>query len=194
MASVKGLTDEVREALAAVRPAGLTTAELVERCSCADTAQAVSKIIYAMRQSGEVVSEVPASGEGRHVHRLADRMPRPNGKTPRKSGRAPSKRVAGNKQARRQQHADTKTAGTVGLGGTDDPGQITGTVTLESVRATAYRLSEHLDQLALDAEDVLGEALNRNPDPDLIRCLSTAQGAIHRAARRALIQELQNHV
>jgi hypothetical protein len=49
MASVKGLPEEVREALAAAAPGGLTSAELVARCSCADSASAVSKIIYALQ-------------------------------------------------------------------------------------------------------------------------------------------------
>jgi hypothetical protein len=167
MVSSKGLTEEIREALAAAAPGGLSSAELVARCSCADSASAVSKIIYAMRQSGEVVSEAPPSGEGRHVHRLVavrDRPAKARTKAARKH-RATAEQAAP-KHAPRPQ--------------------------IPAKPATAYRLSEHLDQLALDAEDVIGEALSRDADADLIRCLVTVQGAIHRAARRALTQELSH--
>lgn len=169
MASLKGLTEEVREALAAAAPAGLTTAELVNRCSCADSATAVSKIIYAMRQGGQVVSEAPPSGEGRNVHRLADNRDRPA------------------KQRKQRTKTVRPRRTNVEQGGTDHapPPQ-----SIPAKPAIAYRLSEHLDQLALDAEDVIGEALSRDADADLIKCLVTAQGAIHRAARRALTQEL----
>lgn len=176
MASVKGLTEEVREALTAAAPEGLTTAELVERCSCADSAQAVSKILYAMRQSGEVASIPNPNGEGRNVHVIATDGRKGTAKRP-----VAKRRKSAGRQAPEQ-------------GGTDLPPDDPKPAPQKTVVRTAYRLSEHLDQLALDAEDVIVEALSRDAEPDLIKCLVTAQGAIHRAALRALIQEFHHHV